>query len=357
MCRPAVTIVLLVWTVAGCDAETAPSDAHTEQAPRLSCGDGTVEADGACVPASTTSVGACGIGTSAVGSKCVADLGYVCGTGTLPSGSRCVGSVSCGAGTTVVEGECVPSEAMPAITCGTDTILVGSRCIGTLSCGAGTTRTGGTCVLDTAVVCGAGTMASAGQCVVPFPAVELSTFLGDASATRSAAARSFWASPCLRRELETNDCIEYTPYWHHGLLVSDLDSSEAAAWTASDIAPVGNGRALHIIFSSSSATPLAESGPVFNSVRAPGGGCDATYPSHQDYWQSTSSYELHPFVGVYMAYGRWLGGEFVPLACAVDGSVRFERTGTDQLGLTFNVELSDGTLLTDQRVTFIGWLP
>jgi hypothetical protein len=95
---------------AGCGTET-------------SCGDGTVEVDGTCVPADD----ACGTGTvfNEETGECE---GVSCADGTVLMGDECVpdGSVVCGDGTTydAETGECVPD-----LTCGEGTVLVDGECV------------------------------------------------------------------------------------------------------------------------------------------------------------------------------------------------------------------------------------
>jgi hypothetical protein len=91
----------------------------------LECGDGTMESDGACVPAAES----CGDGTKLLEGRCV----------------RSSAPVTCAAGTTKEDGECVPDT-----TCGPDTRADATgECVPTydqVMCGQGTTREGEECV-------------------------------------------------------------------------------------------------------------------------------------------------------------------------------------------------------------------
>jgi hypothetical protein len=98
---------------AGCGEET-------------SCGEGTVEMNGTCIPADTAcgtgtvfneETGECeGIscadGTVLMGDECVPDGSVVCGDGTTfdPDAGECVPDLTCGEGTVLVDGECVPYD-------------------------------------------------------------------------------------------------------------------------------------------------------------------------------------------------------------------------------------------------------
>ncbi len=76
----------------------------------LTCGAGTVEVDGVCVPDSPL---ACGPGTVEAAGECVPDLGAVCGDGTVAVGGQCVPvvDVACGPDTALVDGACLCASA------------------------------------------------------------------------------------------------------------------------------------------------------------------------------------------------------------------------------------------------------
>jgi hypothetical protein len=128
----------------------------------VSCGAGTTEIDGVC-----TAMGdVCGTGTHDVGGTCVADR--TCGMGTTLVGTECVGlgTTTCGSGTTLQGTMCVAT----IIGCGTGTMLQGNVCVPSgssgLTCGAGTMQQGTQCVpTGAAITCGAGTVLQGTTCV------------------------------------------------------------------------------------------------------------------------------------------------------------------------------------------------
>ncbi|RNJ78483.1 MAG: hypothetical protein D9C04_07215 [Nitrosopumilus sp. B06] len=100
-----------------------------------------------------------------------------CGAGTTLVDGQCVLEKKCGAGTTLVDGQCVLEKK-----CGAGTKLVDGQCVlEEKKCGAGTTLVDGLCVLDD--TCGAGTILVDGQCVLeqtkePFSLKSLGKELG-----------------------------------------------------------------------------------------------------------------------------------------------------------------------------------
>ena len=88
------------------------------------CGNGTIDQEGVCVPADTVT---CGDGTVLQDGMCVAEA--TCGTGTVedPATNTCVpdGSVVCPQGTTFENGQCLLDEDA----CGEGTVLVNGACV------------------------------------------------------------------------------------------------------------------------------------------------------------------------------------------------------------------------------------
>ncbi len=75
-----------------------------------SCGTGTVLQNGVCVPTDSTS---CGTGTVLVGDECVPDGSVICEQGTVydtASGQCVVDPSACADGTVLVSGQCVPED-------------------------------------------------------------------------------------------------------------------------------------------------------------------------------------------------------------------------------------------------------
>ncbi|MEE2779459.1 MAG: hypothetical protein VYE15_02970, partial [Myxococcota bacterium] len=109
-------IALLSMALVACGDETT-----TETG--LTCGEGTVDESGVCVPAETVGDLACGEGTVQDGSECVPDTGAAlptCGPGTKEVDGVCEldpdatpVALTCGEGTTEVDGECV-ADVTPA---------------------------------------------------------------------------------------------------------------------------------------------------------------------------------------------------------------------------------------------------
>ncbi len=124
----------------------------------VTCGPGTALSGGACVPTQGLS---CGTGTTVMGDACVAIAS--CGAGTVNQGGSCVpqSPLSCGTGTTAINGRCEASIQ----TCGAGTSALGTSCVAPVQqCGAGTTLQNATCVA-TVQSCGAGTSAQGTSCV------------------------------------------------------------------------------------------------------------------------------------------------------------------------------------------------
>ena len=77
-------------------------------------------------------------------------------------GSSCQPSVTCGVGTGLVAGECVPVGGQ--MSCGSGTTAQGDQCVAVVQCGAGTVNTNGNCLPQNPLACGAGTTAQNGTC-------------------------------------------------------------------------------------------------------------------------------------------------------------------------------------------------
>lgn len=95
---PLLGAVAALAPVAGCGDEGA------------TCGAGTTEQNGTCVPTSTTT---CGTGTVLMGGQCVPDGSVICEQGTTfdqETGKCEVDPSACADGTVFVEGECVPED-------------------------------------------------------------------------------------------------------------------------------------------------------------------------------------------------------------------------------------------------------
>lgn len=148
----------------------------------LECGPGTVDIDDSCVPGDQ----ACGAGTQFDAStrQCMASNS---------------GSLSCGAGTRVENGTCVP--AVGQVTCATGTVLsaAGDSCEpAPAACGAGSqfdvaTRT---CIGAGSVTCGPGTAEVAGECRPSTEACGPGTVFSPVTNT------------CIRGEAFFGDCAE-----------------------------------------------------------------------------------------------------------------------------------------------------
>lgn len=129
------------------------------------------DGDGNCVAVTQDNVAInCGAGTRLVGRRCVAEGEIVtCGSGTMVMEGTCVPALTCGENTEESDGACVPSGTV----CGegssfdTDT----GKCIGAIAgaCGEGTTENDmQVCVVDADTVCGENlALADDGRCVVP----------------------------------------------------------------------------------------------------------------------------------------------------------------------------------------------
>lgn len=126
----------------------------------VTCGNGTALANGECVPL-TTMTSTCGQGTTLQDGACVSVA--QCGTGTVNLNGKCVpeNPLTCGAGTTAQNGACVAALQ----SCGAGTVAQNGVCVaGLQTCGAGTTTVGTSCVA-TVQSCGAGTSAMGTSCV------------------------------------------------------------------------------------------------------------------------------------------------------------------------------------------------
>ncbi len=117
-----------------------------------SCGPGTVEQNGKCVP----EIGECGDGTVLQGNQCVP----ACENNQYWDGQQCVSTPECAAGTTFnpVSGECEP--------CPQDQYWDGTACVQVPSCDAGTTFNAATGKCEpNEEACGPGTVFKDGRCV------------------------------------------------------------------------------------------------------------------------------------------------------------------------------------------------
>jgi hypothetical protein len=114
--RPPLVLPALLGAAAALLGLTACGDVGA------TCGPGTMEIDGACVPDVT-----CGEGTHAEGGMCVADS--QCGAGTVldAASGQCVpdGSVICPQGTTFEDGQC----QLDPDACAEGTVLVDGQCV------------------------------------------------------------------------------------------------------------------------------------------------------------------------------------------------------------------------------------
>jgi hypothetical protein len=131
--------------VPNCGAGTHVDAATSTCVADVTCGSGTMVTGGRCVPSS----GACAPGTHLQGLVCVADA--ACGSGTHDVNGQCVPNDTCGAGTHDVNGQCVPNDS-----CGAGTHEVNGQCVPNDTCGPGTHDVNGQCVPG-ATACGTGT--------------------------------------------------------------------------------------------------------------------------------------------------------------------------------------------------------
>lgn len=150
---------LLVILGSGATLVGCGDDSSGGSTPGFTCGAGTKEESGACVPDGT--------GTT----------GKTCGTGTVAQGDECVAqttsNVTCGTGTREENGVCVPTDPGTEITCGAGTVDDGNGvCVpeNSFTCGEGTIADGDVCVR----VCPDGTTANAdGGCDLPPPDLDV----------------------------------------------------------------------------------------------------------------------------------------------------------------------------------------
>lgn len=286
-------------------------------AAQVSCGSGTALSGTSCV--GTLS---CGTGTTQSGNACTSLLN--CGTGTTQSGNTCTSSLSCGAGTTNVAGAC---RANLGVICGTDTAPANGNttCVSTVTCGTNTMRVGNTCVSQGSA-CGSGTLLQNGSCVIPTPVTGLTSFVRQ-TGLRSASA----SQPSMVVMGFTTPSSRY-------MLLTDFAQVLADAYVRSGTAPVGTGTALHLSMNEATiGLPLTVS--VVNDVQADGG-CSAV------------DARARPTNGgsVRLSYGTWANSTLSKLACGQGGIVEIERVGST-LELTFNAQLSDGTLFQNEVIT------
>jgi hypothetical protein len=128
----------------------------------VSCGAGTELIDGACLPSEATTQ--CGPGTGLVDGVCLPQSNLACGEGTERSGDVCVAvaGLRCGQGTSRVGDECV---APPDVVCGEGTELEDGTCVpAAFLCPEDQAWVGGDCV-GVGARCGDGTIQRAEECV------------------------------------------------------------------------------------------------------------------------------------------------------------------------------------------------
>jgi hypothetical protein len=157
-------ISTLVWFgLLGCAAEKECPDF---------CGEGSTCVDGTC-QATTTCPQGCDAGSTCQAGQCVADTVLTCGEGTVESGGKCVPTPcepACGAGTVCELGTCVPVAASsctpacaPCEAC--DVNAATPVCVDTCGAGATCDTTAKLCVADVDAFCGTGTVNVDGKCV------------------------------------------------------------------------------------------------------------------------------------------------------------------------------------------------
>jgi hypothetical protein len=121
------------------------------------CGAGTTEVDGVCVPDAVTPV-SCAAGTVRVGNTCV-PAENLCDAGQAWVGGACVDLVDCAAGTVRgPSGDCVPADNL----CDPGFAWSDGECVAE-GCGAGFANLGGECV-PVAELCDEGEVFVAGEC-------------------------------------------------------------------------------------------------------------------------------------------------------------------------------------------------
>jgi hypothetical protein len=165
----ALLMVLGSTALVGCG-----DDNTSGSTPGFTCGTGTKEESGACVPDGTATPGkTCGAGTVAQGDECVAQgttNPITCGAGTKEENGKCVPTdpggptITCGAGT-VNDGNdvCVPEDSF---TCGEGTIAEGNVCVRVCPDGTIANATGGCDVeIDLNTICSPGTYQFEGRCL------------------------------------------------------------------------------------------------------------------------------------------------------------------------------------------------
>lgn len=342
----------------------------------LTCGAGTKEQLGQCVPSGTTTTVTCGTGTQLQGSECVpsnatvtcgantqllngvcvaSNSSVTCGTGTQLQGTQCLPtapSLTCGSGTTLQGTQCVASTT--TVTCGTGTALVsgrcqvnltsvcstdttgagGDRCVGTLMCGSGTTRTGSQCTAATSstVTCGPGTTLQGTTCVIAPASTTLAAFLGQMTNTQSVA----WGST------GAND--------DRAAVISELSQGNADAWVNTGNAMIGTGRALHLSgFSYLSTASTTTYLTVRDDTTVGVGGVRVCSPGLAPFYGGNTGLRVGLF--------SWSGGAASPVLCAYQGTVKYEQywNSTAQAyrpRLTLNVAFHDGTTLVDHVISF-----
>lgn len=326
-----------------CGAGTALSG--EECLATLSCGGGTVESEGKCVPVDGLS---CGPGTTVEGTHCVPSDPLTCGSGTTRSGSQCIASttLSCGSGTAQVGSVCKPDLG---VVCGTDTVAAnnGTTCVSSLSCSTGTKRQSNACVADTAVVCGAGTKADGGKCVV-----DEASVCGAGTTYSNGQCVPTPPNPTLTTfsgatNLKTSFYEEYigaSSGYELRAVITDLNQSGADAWAEAEASMVGQGAAVHLVIDTPSSIP--STGLLVTVDDASGSGSCSTLLDPSD--------EPGPWNTTYVNFFQWNGASPSVVACSEGGSIKIERDTTvvpNQVKMTFNVQFSDGTLWQDRVFT------
>ena len=177
----ALALVLSTLACSGGGSSSGGSSGST-------CGNGTTEVDGTCVPTNTIT---CGTGTVEMNGTCVPVSTITCGTGTVEMNGACVpvSTITCGTGTVEMNGACVP---VSTITCGPGTVEMNGACVpaSTTTCGTGTALMNGECLPDGSVICDQGTAFSmaAGRCVLdPSACAQGTVLLGGVCAPEDAA--------------------------------------------------------------------------------------------------------------------------------------------------------------------------
>ena len=291
----------------------------------VTCGPGTVQQGTQCVPSSTLS---CGPGTVQQGSQCVPSSTLSCGTGTAQVGNTCQADLSkvCGTDTTAGNNG---TNCVSVMSCGEGTYRVGNVCRPASSaCGTGTTLSGGKCEVSPSAVCGTGTVWENGKCVKPAQSPTLQTFSNNVPL----------ASGFYRQTFISNSSYVY----EYRAAVTDLSQLSAEGWAQSGSALVGEGAAVHMKFWGPASMTTGTSFVAQISSAFSGGVCRTSL---------TPTDKPSEFGRTYANFFLW--NSTVPSmgVCALGGSVKVERltlNGKDSARLTFDVQFSDGTVWTSK---------